>query len=209
MKYLSKIKLLFTFVILLLSLNACTSKNFIPLYESTEKDTIQIEQTALLVAPIQLDLVSHNNQEKNVTPPYKAMAHYRLLPGDHLIGFRYQNMHNNEENEQEVFTSQAVLLKFTAEPGKTYTVNFKKPENFIEARKIEENFQIKLSHNNQLIATSIYMIENSFEEKTTSEKNKQPPTINNAAIVHLKYWWDNASKAEQENFNQWLKQEPN
>ena len=208
MKYLTKIKPFFTFIILLLSLNACTSKNFIPLYESTEKDSIQIEQTALLIAPIQLDLVSHNNQEKNVTPPYKAMAHYRLLPGDHLMGFRYQDMLNNEDNEEEIFTSQTVLLKFTAEPGKIYTVNFEKPENFMDARKIEDNFQITLSHNNQLVATSTYTIGNSFEEET-SEKNKLPPTINNAAIVHLKYWWDNASKAEQENFNQWSKQEPN
>jgi len=213
-------QLFFLIILALLTLNACTNKNFIPLYENKKP----IEQTALLIAPIQIDLIYHNKQRKNLTPPYKAMVNYRLLPGNHLMGFRYQDIHTNEDNDQEVITSRTVLLNFTAEAGKTYEITYNQPENYIAAKKIEEKFEINLNQNQQLIATSIYAAENLHEEsffsgeafsKSTEElftesdtKLGTPSTTpekNDAPIQHLKYWWINASQTEQDNFNDWIK----
>jgi len=211
---------LFFFVILtFIILSACTNKNFIPLYQ----DDKPIEQTALLTVPIQIDLIYHNKKRKNFTPPYKALVNYRLLPGEHLMGFRYQDMHTDEDNNQEVITSKAVILKFIAEPGQTYQVNYEKPNNYIAAKKLEEQFQIHLSSNEQLIATSTPAAENLHEEslfsgatfsKATTElfqendiklgESSASPEKNDAPIQHLKYWWINASEAEQRNFSQWI-----
>ena len=213
-------QLIFFVILTLLLLNACTNKSFIPLYEDNEP----IEQTALLIAPIQIDLIYHNNQRKNLTPAYKAMVNYRLSPGKHLLGFQYQDMHTNEDNDQEVITSKAVILRFTAEPGKTYKIDFKKPESYIDAKKLEEHFQISLSHDQQVIATSTYAAENIHENSLFSgeafSKNTEalfqesdtklsiadaPPGKDGAPIQHLKYWWINASETEQKNFNEWVK----
>jgi len=213
-------QLVFPIILALLTLNACTNKNFIPLYENTKP----VEQTALLTAPIQIDLIYHNKQRKNLTPPYKSMVNYRLLPGKHLLGFQYQDMHTNEDNDQEVITSKTVLLRFTAEAGKSYQIDFDKPENYVAAKKLEEHFQISLSQNQKIIATSSYAAENIFEEslfsgasfsKSTEELFQESdvklgdpstsPEKNDAPIQHLKYWWTNASKTEQDNFNEWIK----
>lgn len=209
MKILFKTGQLFVFIILLLLIAACTSKNFIPLYETSNKDTIQTKQTALLITPIQLDLIYHNNQKMNFTPPYKTMVNYRLLPGKHAIEFRYQDIHVNEENEDEIISSQNILLDFTAEAGKTYMANFHKPSNFFEAKKIENEFQITLTQNNQLVATSIYASKSKSKENKPSEKLIIPPIDKDSSIAQLKYWWEKASETEKEAFNQWLKRDPN
>lgn len=215
-----KSQFIFFSILTLLLLSACTNRNFIPLY----KDEKPIEQTALLTAPIQVDLIYHNNQRKNLTPPYKPMVNYRLLPGKHLLGFQYQDLHTNEDNDQEVITSKIVLLRFVAEPGKIYKINFNKPENYIAAKKLEEHFQISLYQDNQLIATSTPAAEKLYENslfsdntfsKSTEElfqendiklgESRLPPGKNDMPIQHLKYWWINASKTEQENFREWVK----
>lgn len=198
-------KLTFFIILTLLSITACTSKNFIPLYPDEKHQNINLtEQTALLIAPIQTDLVYHNNKRQNFTPPYKATVKYRLLPGKHLLGFRYQDLHTNEENDQEIITSKIVLLDFVAEPGKTYKVTFERPENFVAAKKIEEKFEISLSHNDQIIATSTYAVEKIYEENDISlDEGDLPASQNKTAAQQLKFWWTKASKAEQEAFGTW------
>jgi len=186
------------FCILLLSVfcTSCSQNKFIPLYTENKP----IEETALLTIPVEIDLIYHNGLALDDTPPYQPFINYRLTPGKHVFGFRYQEIHLDEENTEEVVTSQKAYIHFIAKQGDQYALEYDKPESFIAAKKFEKAFQIKLMENSQLITLSIPTPESDITLTHIENKNKDEKED---VLKQLKYWWGNASEDQKQLFTKW------
>jgi len=197
---------------LIFLLISCTSKPFIPLYPENTVPT----SAASLVMPIQIDLVYHNGQQKSFTPPYRPLVNYQLLPGKHLIGLRYQNIHHDEEENQEIITSNIVIIQFTAKAQETYHIDFQKPENYAAAKQVESNFQLTLLNKQHVIASSTPATERiqksdflSFDE-TAHPPISSLPFSQKISIEQLKQWWAHqATQEERVDFFRWVREREN
>lgn len=184
-----------------ITLNACSINKVIPLHSKTT----EIANTALLIAPIEIDLIYHNGQKVDLLPVYQKKVKYRLPAGEHWLGFQYQDIHYDDDENQEIITSKKVFIHYNAIAGYTYQITFDAPKNYNEAKLLENNLQLKLSLNNTTIAKSTYdqpiatlMVPNA-SLKTTPRAIKS-----SSAVEHLKHWWTKASTEERQTFIQWV-----
>ncbi len=165
--------------------------------------------------PIQIDLIYHNGQQKSFTPPYRPLVNYKLLPGRHLIGLRYQDVHYDEEENQEIITSKVVIIQFTAETQETYKIDFQKPKNYAAAKLLESSFQLTLSNNQHVVASSTPATERieksdflSFDEITHPQTTSNPPLSHKISIEQLKQWWvHKATQEERVGFFKWVEEQ--
>lgn len=194
-----RIRLFFILTLILLCIS-CSQKKFIPL----GIDNTAIEKTALIVVPVQLDLVYHNTKKLSITPPFRPSVKYRLRAGKQLLGFQYQEIHINEDSNEEVITSAVVYIQFMAKKGAKYTVEYDIPNNFESAKKIEDIFSIRLKQDNQLVATSSNSLEDlkviAFSD--LSERSTRPSA---SSLLELKHWWEKSTDVEKEKFIEWSK----
>ncbi|HFE38067.1 MAG TPA: DUF2057 domain-containing protein, partial [Gammaproteobacteria bacterium] len=146
---------------------------------------------------------------KSFIPAYQPSVTYQLLAGEHLLGFRYQDLLTDEEGNDEVITSLPVLIRFEAKAGETYHVDFKKPVSYLEAKQLEAHFSLTLSASDQLVASSKPAPENlkdgGFLWRSSRVDDQQASkTQKRSALQRLKYWWETASKNERKIFMQWV-----
>jgi len=202
-------------IISLILVSACSTKKIIPLTSDAENSN----NVSYLVAPIQFELIYHNGSEKDFTPVYRKNVTYSLLPGNHIIGFRYQEVHYDEYGNHDVIKSKPSLIQFEAKLGKTYNIMFETPINYQAATNLESQFIFSLKEGAHIIATSEsannkigntglisgIFSSNKFESFPDWKEPDQPQATDNAT-AHLKYWWESASTTERENFRQWIRQ---
>lgn len=209
------IKYLFT-VIVFVFLNACATIKPIALFNEAPEDRSHI---AYLTMPIEIDVIFFDGVKHTYLPTYQEIVTYALLPGDHIIGLRYQDMVENEDGDNELIKSKPVVIRFNAESNKTYKINFDKPTTFFAAIELEKHLEISLSNESQVIAKSVSAIESPMSDWINNKKERSEAVIfsdnidinlnmpKGGATVneHLMFWWKKASSDERDQFKTWLK----
>ena len=191
---------------LITMLNACSINKIIPLHPKTTK----IAGTALLVVPVEVDLIYHNGQNIELLPAYQKKITYSLLAGEHWLGFQYQDIHYDDDENQEIITSKKAFIHYTAIAGNTYQITFDAPKNYSEAKLLENSLQLRLSLNDTLIAKSspvrpiVTQITPNALPETTPKTITPLPTVD-----HLKHWWKKATVEERQTFIHWIDNKPN
>ena len=213
------------FAVLLSLLSACASNKPIILFDTPPAKPSNI---AKLLIPIEIDLVYVDGNRQTFFPAYQQYVTYKLLPGAHVFGFQYQDMVLNEDGNQESVKSKTVIIRFTAEEGANYIIDFKKPASFADALKLEKTFKISLSKKSDsgksIIASSFPAPESPvagwlgskpfsaeaadlFNDEILSTRSEEPAKDAKTG-THLKYWWEQASQEERSSFRQWINNNP-
>jgi len=205
--------LLFISVVLL---SACATNKTIPLYEKTTQNRHNI---ATLSLPIEIDLVYIDGKPWSFLPRYQPLINYGLLPGEHSLAFRYEDMPINDDGNEETIKSPVVIIRFEAKAGEKYHIDFNKPVSFEAALKLETELKLTLSDKTGVIASSrptngFSLSPNSagtdkwFGDDESMEKTGEKPAENADTKTQLKYWWQQASPEEKSSFKVWIRLNP-
>ena len=210
---------LFTF----LFITGCASQKAIKLYEA---DPASKNDIVTLTMPVEIDVVYVDGQRVNYLPGYQPQISYTLLPGNHLLGFKYQDMLTDDEGNNESINSRTVLIRFDAKAGQQYEINFTRPKTVEQALILEKTLKLTMSYQGNVITKSFpapqspstsWFNSNSFngntmelfdEEALLAENDAGEPNQNTAPAGHLKFWWKKASDEERADFTRWLKDNP-
>jgi len=219
-----------TFILALLT--ACAYNKAIYLYPKPPEESVPANNIATLTVPIEIDLVYVDGKKTSFLPPYQPYVRFKLLPGKHVYGFQYQDMVLNEDGNEESIRSGIVIIRFHAEAGKKYTIDFNRPTTYAETLKLETFFEITLnelpgeqaSGPQKTIARSFPAPEspwpngfntNAFSLDATDifDENQQNHTSNKPPESappeqHLIYWWGEASEKARTDFKHWIEQHP-
>ena len=224
-------------IMCIILLSACTSNKGIILYdqsalevqsevqskvpsENTLNTPLNPEDIVTLTMPIEIDVVYIDGRRTTFTPGYQAFISYKLLPGKHIIGLKYQDMLTNDEGDNESIKSRTVLIEFNAKPGGIYKINFIRPKTAEEALALEKTLKLTMSDKKGIVASSYPVVEaptsswfsskpfdaNVAELFATNEQQNPvsiPPAENAPAKEHLQYWWKMSTQEEKKSFIQW------
>ncbi|MFZ5699443.1 MAG: DUF2057 family protein [Pseudomonadota bacterium] len=183
---------------------------------------------ATLVLPISLDL---QMVDGFVYPGFKNMfrrgdIQVRILPGEREIAVLYNQLYTLSADDHEIVKSQIVVLRFVAEPGKTYRATHEQFRNVEAARAGVRNFVVKIEDAqgaNQVIGARQIQKNWRGEETITTRKDlvstnaaiaavpaapTTPATDTVNAVEVLKFTWQNASAAQRAAFMEWVQAQP-
>ncbi|MDH3325457.1 MAG: DUF2057 domain-containing protein [Gammaproteobacteria bacterium] len=199
-------------------MSACASNKPIILYS---KNPENITDVITLTMPIEIDVVYHDGKREAFMPGYQEFISYKLLPGKHLLGFKYQDMVTDAEGNNESIKSRTVMIRFDGKPGEKYNIDFTPPKTAEEALPLEKTLELTLSNQKRIIATSYPAPEaptanwfstkpfdpetaELFESNNMENSALNPPAKNATNTQHLRYWWMMASPEEKSDFKSWL-----
>ncbi len=222
----------FLLLLILLLLSSCASNPAIVLFNEQPENKNTQNNIATLFVPIEIDLVYVDGKRKAFYPAYQQYVPFKLLAGERVYGFRYQDMQLNGDGNLESVTSETVIIRFTAAAGDKYVIDFTPPATLTEALTLEKSFTLTLSQfddninasKRTIIAHSFPApeapvadwlgakpftadIENLFNDEMLANDNTKP--AENAPVqAHLRHWWEKASQQEQTEFKRWVKNNP-
>ncbi len=220
-------KLLKYFLPALLACLSFTTQARDPLFAVPDADKAR-NDLATLVLPISLDL---QMVDGFVYPGFKNMfrrgdIQVRILPGEREIAVLYNQLFQLNASDHEIVKSKIVVLRFVAEPGKTYRATHEKFRDVEAARAGVRNFVVKIEDEqgaNQVVDASQIQKNWRGEETITTRKDlvstnaavaaaSAAPTTPAAGAVNavevLKFTWQNASATERAVFLEWVQAQP-
>lgn len=220
-------RLLKYFLLVMIACLPLTTQARDPLFAVPDTDKSRSD-LATLILPISLDL---QMVDGFVYPGFKNMfrrgdIQVRILPGEREIAVLYNQLYKLNADDHEIVKSKIVVLRFVAEPGKTYRASHEKFRNVEAARAGVRNFVVKIEDEqgaNQVVDASQIQKNWRGEETITTRKDlvstnaavaaasaspTTPATDAVNAIEVLKFTWQNASAAQRAAFMEWVQAQP-
>lgn len=198
-----------------------------PLFAVPDADKSRSD-LATLILPISLDL---QMVDGFVYPGFKNMfrrgdIQVRILPGAREIAVLYNQLYKLGADDHEIVKSKIVVLRFVAEPGKTYRATHEQFRDAEAARAGVRNFVVKIEDAqgaNQVVDARQIQKNWRGEETITTRKDlvstnaaiaaasaapTTPATDTVNAVEVLKFTWQNASAAQRAAFMEWVQAQP-
>lgn len=196
---------LFALAVLLLLFNACSTNKSIPLYPESLAllESPLKKEIARLNVPIEIDLIYHNGQSLSFIHPYQKQITYELLAGEHHLGFQYQDIHFDDDENQEIITSKIAFIHFVAKDKENYDIGFNAPIDYLSAKQLENNFDLTLSVNDKMISSSSNT-NNPLTENSRSEPVTEQTDVSHSPLINLQRWWKKSTPADQKAFILWI-----
>jgi uncharacterized protein YccT (UPF0319 family) len=221
---------LFLTAISFLFLTACSGT---PVYQAYEGEARAESEDALFKLPAAFNLLAVDGA-KYSRVSIKDGATIKVLPGVHEYLIEYQDFWESNGDDFEKVTSKPIAIRFTAEKGKQYTIDFGKIENVEQSQAFADKPKIAIIDrtNGQSVAAEIKynrytgsFLGSLFGPSTSAPSqpafaprsqpapaapatNKPATNRDGKALEMLKYWWETADKAQQDSFQTWLKNQP-
>lgn len=190
-------------------LTACASTGPIRLYEGAERPLAEV---ALVSLPEQVQVMAVDGSDTGGTMLQRNSS-FVMLPGERVFSLRYVELFQINSEEHEVVRSRQAALRFTAEAGAEYRIEYDKQPSLEAARKfakapvfrlvnvksgaVNESSAIKSYAEASLVDT----ITRAFESASGQEKTQTHLDL-------LKDVWGRASAEERAAFRVWVEQQP-
>lgn len=196
-------------VIVALMMTACTTQGPVRLYEGAERPAAEV---ATVSAPEQVQIMAVDGREVTGTMLQRNQV-LTVLPGDRVFSLRYVELFQMGADEHEVVRSRQAALRFTAEAGATYRIEYDKQGSLDAARKFSKDPRFRLVNVKEGTVSESTAIKSYAEASLvdtiskafdSAESKAQGPTH----LDLLKDVWGRASPEERAGFRVWLDQQP-
>jgi len=209
--------------LLAIFMSACSATGPLRFYEGPPKPP---DQLAIVIVPAAITVRSIDG--KSVDSPSKVSGTYQLqlLPGFHLIAFRYEYYWGTNDSGR-LIKSKQIGVDAVFDAGVTYTLKYKEPQDKEGAEDLALHFSTTLVNDQTNQSYTSYEVENPtavFAAKRNS--NGQSPVVqtDNAAhgetksmtdqadqavsqdpVKRLKFWWLMSNDKQRKEFTDWMK----
>lgn len=194
-------KLLLSFTCCLL-LCACASTGTMRLYEGP---ALAAQQEAQLTLPLEFDLIELDGQAvSSLGQKFRPNSlTIKLAPGPHILVLRYSNIFELDDENHDSLSSGQLVFKLNMQAGEAFTVLTPRINNYESALQFVKNPKASLTSPLQSIDASHIKKQNALvlSKKETPVVRKKPN------LMQLKFWWQQASKYEQDEFLLWVRSE--
>lgn len=200
-------------------LQACAPTGPVKFFEGQDRPNSEI---ARVMVPGPITVESIDGREVKVPSKEEGFYELRLLPGKHIIAFKYK-LYWGSINSGMLVKSDLAAVDTNFEAGKVYELTYKKPKDEDEAFAFSNNFQATLVERTSGQKTTSFMIKNleaallarntkqnnSAAQTATAPKTQAMPTAEQAVkedpVKRLKFWWLMANEKQRKEFSKWMK----
>lgn len=185
----------------------CATPGALKAYEGPARPAAEVAEIA---APEQVEIMSIDGREP---PPgfLHSQTRIALLPGEHVLSLRYVELFRVSSEDHEVIRSRQAALRFTAEAGGLYRLDYPPQASLEAAREFAKapRFQLvggkgaaveSVAVKSQAEASLIDTLQKAFEAQGGS-----PRTVTNVDL--LRDVWGRASPEERQEFRHWIDQQ--
>lgn len=207
--------------------SACSATGPVRFYQGPPKPT---DQVGVVIVPAALNVRSIDGRAVNSPSKDSGTYQLQLLPGHHLIAFRYE-MSWGDNTISRMIRSDEVGVDTVFNAGTTYKLEYKVPHSMEEAYDVARHFSATLVNDQTGEKYASFDIENLnaalIARGIIKTKNQVPLAQNNAAththaeaanmtsmadkavnqdpVKRLKFWWLMANKKQRKEFSDWMK----
>ena len=192
-------------------MTGCRSVTTLQLYNGPD---VPPGQLTTLVVPWCISLRTIDGAEA----PTTLANELRLIlgSGPHSMEARYVVLYPTQGNDTEKITSDYIRLKFTGEPGKTYTICSKDPKTLDEARKYAAHVSLWIEENAGGAAKGTALKPSVPQTPATTDTKGQAqssvaagPKVQNPDVkAQLQQLWEKASEQDRKAFLDKTRQQP-
>lgn len=191
-----------------LLLVACASNGPVRMYDGAAKAASEV---ALVRMPEQVQVMAVDGKE---TGGGMLQQHQSLevLPGERVFSLRYVELFQVNSEEHEVIRSRPAALRFTAEPGAEYRIEYDRQASLDEAKKFAKSPAFRLVNVKSGAVSESATIKSYAEaslldtiSKAFESSGEDPRQQTHLDL--LKDVWGRASPEERSAFREWVEQQ--
>lgn len=171
------------------------------------------ENTVTLDVPEVVHILSINDQEQNSTFFGSRQHIKKLNVGENTLTVRYSQLFNLTADEHDIIKSKPLIIRFTAEAGKSYQLLASPPKRYEAAKEFAKNPDIRLVDKNTGTSQTAVLVKSTINssiidnvtkafQNASDENQAVIPSSNNAQL--LQELWLKASPQERQAFAAWL-----
>ena len=168
-----------------------------------EGPALAAQQEAQLTLPLEFDLIELDGQAvSSLGQKFRSNSlTIKLAPGPHTLVLRYSDIFELDDENHDSLSSGQLVFKLTMQAGEAFTVVTPNINNYESALLFIENPKASLTSPLQSIDASHIKKQNALilSKKETPVVSKKPN------LMQLKFWWQQASQYEQDEFLLWLR----
>ncbi len=203
-------------------LQACAPTGPVKFFEGQDRPNSEI---ARVMVPGPITVESIDGREVKVPSKEEGFYELRLLPGKHIIAFKYK-LYWGSINSGMLVKSDLAAVDTNFEAGKVYELTYKKPKDEEEAFAFSNDFKATLIDRTSGQKTASFKIKNleaallarntqqnnGAAQTVAAPKTQAMPTadqaVNEDPVKRLKFWWLMASEKERKAFREWMNSVP-
>jgi len=206
-----------------LFLAACSATGPVRFYQGPPKPQ---DQLAIVIVPAALNVLSIDGEPVDSPSQETGTYQLELLPGHHLIAFRYE-LYWGTNVSGKLVKSKEVAVDAIFNAGSIYRMHFKEPQTIDEAYDFYSHFSATLTNDQSGQSFASYEIENlgavlaakgiakgqsPAAQRTVVAKpgstvttNPADKVVNQDPVKRLKFWWLMANEQQRKQFTEWMK----
>lgn len=187
-------------VLISLLLSACASNGTLRLYQGP---TLAPQQEAQLTLPLEFDLIELDGQAvSSLGQKFRSDAlSIKLAPGPHTLVLRFSNIFELDDENHDTLTSGQLVFKLNMQAGEAFNVNAGNLNSYENALLFVKNPKVDLVSPLQSITASHIK----KQDALILSKKEEPVITTKPNLMQLKFWWQQASQYEQDEFLIWAK----
>ena len=187
-------------VLISVLLSACASNGTLRLYQGP---TLAPQQEAQLTLPLEFDLIELDGQAvSSLGQKFRSDAlSIKLAPGPHTLVLRFSNIFELDDENHDTLTSGQLVFKLNMQAGEAFSVNAGNLNNYENALLFVKNPKVDLVSPLQSISASHIK----KQDALILSKKEEPVITTKPNLMQLKFWWQQASQYEQDEFLIWVK----
>jgi len=186
------------FILCAVYISACSTVDHVRLYSGpklpqTEEVTVQL--------PEHFDAIEFDGYAIPQTSLKFRTGDMPLVipPGEHKLIIQYHDIWNLDDENHEAVTSGHIVFRFTAKAGETYRLIHDPIANYETALLFAKNPYVTLQSQTQNFVGSHLTKANPLVFNQTKSEPVRYPNLE-----QLKFWWQQATQYEKDEFNVWL-----
>ena len=181
-------------------LTACASNGTLRLYQGP---TLPPQQEAQLTLPLAFDLIELDAQAvSSLGQKFRSDALIiKLAPGPHTLVLRYSDIFELDDENHDSLSSGQLVFKLNMQAGEAFEVHTPKINSYENALVFVKNPKVSLTSTLQSIDASHIK----KQDALVLSKKEAPVITTKPNLMQLKFWWQQASQYEQDEFLLWAK----
>lgn len=191
-----------------LVLSACAAQGPMKLYDGAVRP---VSEVAIVNVPEQVQVMAVDGRDATGGMLQREQS-LAVLPGERVFSLRYVELFQINSEDHEVIRSRQAALRFTAEPGAEYRVEYDRQPSLDQARKFAKSpsfrlVNVKSGTVNESATIKSYAEASLLDTISRAFESTGEPAAQQTHLDIMKDVWGRASADERAAFRGWMEQQ--
>ncbi|NVK39425.1 MAG: DUF2057 family protein [Gammaproteobacteria bacterium] len=187
-------------ILSVLVLQACSTASNVRLYQGP---ALPNEMETTLVLPLNFELLSLDGQDiAQFEQTFRNHAlNIKLTPGFHTLVLQYSDIWEIDNENHDKLTTGQLTFTGSFKEGECFLIQTPPLNTYAQAQAFTQSPSVNLVSDQQTLAGSHI----AKADPLTFKKDETTQEISYPHLRQLKFWWQQASSYEKQQFEQWIK----